>query len=146
MRRTQRGFGLIEVLVAVLVMAIGLLGIAALQATALRNSQSAMERSQAVIYTYGILDAMRANRAVAVAGGYDMTVAACDVPADPASLIEADHAHWVQSLKRNLGDDACGAIACDADSCSITVQWNDSRATGGDAAAETHSVTTQTWL
>ena len=53
---------MIEVLVAVLVMGIGLLGVAAMQATALRNNQSALERTQATIQTYSILDAMRANR------------------------------------------------------------------------------------
>ena len=49
---------LLEVLIAVLVLAIGLLGIAALQATALRNSQSSLERNQAVIASYTIADAM----------------------------------------------------------------------------------------
>ena len=58
----QVGVTLIEVLVAVLVMAIGLLGIAALQATALRNSQSSLERSQAVVHTYAILDARQPGR------------------------------------------------------------------------------------
>ena len=50
-RRSQAGAGLIEVLVAVLVMGVGLLGIAAMQATALRNHQSALERTQATIQT-----------------------------------------------------------------------------------------------
>ena len=45
----QQGMSLLEVLIAVLVLAIGLLGIAALQATALRNSQSSLERNQAVM-------------------------------------------------------------------------------------------------
>jgi type IV pilus assembly protein PilV len=57
----QRGVGMIEVLVAVLILAIGLLGVAALQATALRNSQSAMERSQGVVHAYAVFDSMRAS-------------------------------------------------------------------------------------
>ena len=61
---SQRGAGLLEVLIAVLVMGIGLLGIAALQATALRNAQSSMERSQAVVQAYAILDSMRLCRAL----------------------------------------------------------------------------------
>jgi type IV pilus assembly protein PilV len=64
--------GLIEVLVAVLVLGIGLLGVAAMQATALRNSQSSLERSQGVMHVYTILDAMRANPQAARAGGYNM--------------------------------------------------------------------------
>jgi len=65
----SRGVSLLEVLIAVLILAIGLLGVAALQASALRNSQSSLERSQAVIYTYTILDSMRSNTANAHAQG-----------------------------------------------------------------------------
>ena len=85
-RSAARGVGLIEVLIAVLVMAIGLLGIAAMQATALRNSQSSLERSQAVIQSYGILDAMRANLDVARAGTYNTADFVCDPPAAAGSL------------------------------------------------------------
>ena len=77
---SMRGVGLVEVLVAVLVLAIGLLGIAALQATTLRNSQSSIERTQAVVQTYTILDAMRANLNVARGGGYNMALT-CAPPA-----------------------------------------------------------------
>ena len=59
--RRQRGVGLIEVLVSLLVMAIGMLGLAALQSLAMRNSQSSLDRTQAVYQIYSILDAMRAN-------------------------------------------------------------------------------------
>src|SRR3546814_2402887 len=69
----MRGTTLSEVLIAVLVLGIGMLGIASLQATSLRNSQSSLERSQAVIATYAIIDAMRANRNDALAGAYNIT-------------------------------------------------------------------------
>src|SRR3546814_19832635 len=69
----MRGTTLSEVLIAVLVLGIGMLGIASLQATSLRNSQSSLERSQAVIATYAIIDAMRANRNDALAGAYHIT-------------------------------------------------------------------------
>ena len=55
------GFTLIEVLVAMLVLAVGLLGLAGLQATSLRNNQSAYNRSQATQLAYDIADRMRAN-------------------------------------------------------------------------------------
>ena len=61
--RAVAGVGLIEVLIAVVVLAFGLLGIAAMQITSLRSSQSALERSQAVAQSYAMFDAMRANRA-----------------------------------------------------------------------------------
>lgn len=128
---TQRGSSLLEVMIAVLIMGIGLLGIAAMQTTALRNNQSSLERSQAVIQAYSILEAMRANRQVAVNGGYDMALT-CAPPAG-ASLVNKDQQRWINDMQDNLtlGVGACGAISCPANSaCTITVQWDDSRATG----------------
>jgi type IV pilus assembly protein PilV len=57
----QSGFTLIEVLVAVVVLSIGLLGLAGLQAMGLRNSHSAYLRSQATLQAYDMMDRMRAN-------------------------------------------------------------------------------------
>lgn len=146
-RRRQAGMSLIEVMIAVLILAIGLLGIAALQATALRNSQSSMERSQAVIQTYTILDAMRANLASARAGNYNIarTCAAPVAPGVPADLLrDADHQAWLTDIQR-LGAGSCGTIACinlsatQAD-CAITVEWDDSRGAGGLAAQQLTTV------
>lgn len=151
--RSQSGAGLIEVLIAVLVMGIGMLGIAAMQATALRNSSSALERSQAVIQSYAILDAMRANRVNAVAGAYNQALN-CTVPAAaPASLAESDLQFWLQSMKDTLGNNAatCGQIGCNGSVngpiCTVIVQWDDSRAkdgrdTAGNAANTVTTVTT----
>ena len=61
-RRVQSGSSLFEVMIAVLVLSTGMLGVAAMQSTSLRNSQSAFQRSQAVVLTYAISDAMRANQ------------------------------------------------------------------------------------
>lgn len=121
---------MVEVLVSVLVLAIGLLGVAAMQATALRNSQSAMERSQGVVYTYAIFDAMRANQAAARAGAYQRTLSTA-IPGGGGSVANDDIAVWMQSLQRDLGPTAAGGIDCNADLCTITVQWDDSRGTGG---------------
>ena len=61
-RNSQRGTTLVETLVALLVLSIGLLGVAALQLTSLRNNRSAHLRSQAQVMAYDITDRMRANR------------------------------------------------------------------------------------
>ena len=58
----QRGFSLIEVLVALLVLAIGLLGLAALQTTGLKFGHQSYERTQAVLQAYDVIDRMRANK------------------------------------------------------------------------------------
>ncbi len=133
----QRGATLVEVMIAVFILAVGLLGVAALQASALRNSSSALERSQAVIQTYSILDAMRANNAggamVARTGGYNMAMNAA--PAGGNALAVADRNAWLASLLATLGPSARGSINCVASVCTITVRWDDSRATNANAAA-----------
>jgi type IV pilus assembly protein PilV len=55
------GFTLIEVLIAMLVLALGLVGLAGLQVTSLRNNLSAYNRSQATQLAYDLADRMRAN-------------------------------------------------------------------------------------
>ncbi|AWV06669.1 hypothetical protein C9I47_0948 [Lysobacter maris] len=143
-----RGAGLIEVLVAVLVMAIGLLGIAAMQATALRNSQSSAEQSMAVVYSYSIMDAMRANRDVATAGGYTMGMT-CAPPA-AGTLAQTDQREWLSAMQqpRSLGPSACGQIEMvDAGNqiVRITVRWDDRRAEE-QAAATPKTISTTTRL
>lgn len=144
-RSRQSGVGLIEVLVSVLILSIGLLGVAAMQATALRNSQGSFERTQAVIQTYSILDAMRANRAAALTGEYALGGGMiCAVPA-AGTLAQSDMNRWITSIKDSIGSGAavdtttCGQVVCNAAAqCTVTVRWDDSRATdaaGGVRAA-----------
>lgn len=62
MRRLQAGFGLVEVMVALVVLAVGMLGIASLYGTTLRSSNSAISRMQAVNLASDLADRIRANR------------------------------------------------------------------------------------
>lgn len=142
--RAQRGVGLIEVLVAVVVLAIGLLGVAALQANSLKSNQSASERSLAVILNYSIIDAMRANIEVARTGGYNYAPNAgeCNRPND-GSQADNDISQWLDTIEANLGAGACGEINCVAGTCDIEIEWNDSRGIAGDAA---HTVVSEVRL
>jgi type IV pilus assembly protein PilV len=147
--RRVAGVSMIEVLIAVVVLAYGLLGVAAMQMVALRNSQSAHERSQATVQTYAILDAMRANRNTAQIGGYNMALT-CNVPATNTANLAAGNLHdWMTSLKDTMGATACGGITCGSTDCVITVQWNDSRANAGNrlgGGSATEQVVTRTRL
>lgn len=133
----QQGTSLVEVMVSLLVLGAGILGVAGSQATALRNSQSSFARNHAAILTQSMFDAMRANAAVARAGGYDFnsTLTACAVPAAGATLADADRRTWVTNLRAALGDanTTCGRVACVAatSTCTVTVRWDDSRGSGG---------------
>lgn len=129
--KRQRGTSLIEVLIAVLVMAVGALGVAAMQVVSLRNSQSALERTQVAVATYSILDSMRANRTAATQGFYD-TDLTCTVPTTNDSLVGSDLSRWYTELQQGINTNACASIDCVGDVCTVVVQWNDERATGGD--------------
>ena len=138
-RRTQRGVTLLEVMISVLILGVGILGIAAMQTTALRNSQSSFERSQAVMHSYAIIDAMRANRVAALAGAYNMAMACAAPGLGGGTLAETDLNQWIVSMKTGMGGSAadtttCGSIACDTGNCTVVVQWDDSRATDGASA------------
>lgn len=140
-RHRQRGSSLLEVLIAVLVLSVGMLGMAALQAVTLKNTGSAAQRSAAVIQSYAMLDMMRANRDAARAGQYNQGWL-CETPTG-ASRINNDLALWIGQMQTSLGPSACGRIQCGANDCEIGVRWDDSRGTGG---SDEHAITTASRL
>ena len=138
--RAQSGVSLIEVLISVLVVSIGLLGAAAMQATAVRNNQGSYERTQVTLLTQSIFDAMRSNGAAAASGAYNLSSFTCTAPTG-SSLAVSDLSNWITALRAQINSTACGQINCDASrSCTVSIQWNDSRATGG-SSAQTISIT-----
>jgi len=78
-RSGARGFTLVEVLVTVVVISVGLLGIAALQTTSLRSNHESYLRTQATAFADDIIDRIRSNRddaaSYAVALGASLGVA-----------------------------------------------------------------------
>jgi type IV pilus assembly protein PilV len=76
-----RGITMLENLVAILVLSIGLLGLAGLQGTTMRNSTDATLRSVAVQQAMAMADRIRANPGDVVATNYDnITPANSDEP------------------------------------------------------------------
>ncbi|MBK8535773.1 MAG: type IV pilus modification protein PilV [Candidatus Competibacteraceae bacterium] len=130
----QKGFTLIEIMVAVVVLAIGLLGLAGLQATSLRFNDSAYQRSQATNLAYDMVDRMRANRQQAVvAGAYDGQALEnpppnCAVVALAGTLAAQDIQAWRNALACTLplGTGSITRVA-GGNVFTITVQWDDSR-------------------
>lgn len=103
----ESGFGLIEVLVSVLILAIGLLGLAGLQTQSLKFNNEAFFRSQATLLAMDLADRMRANRDVIekTPNAYQFpasqtvpsTYPQCDdSQCTPAQLAEYDFAEWKQ--------------------------------------------------
>lgn len=128
--RHMRGVGLLEVLISVLILGVGLLGIAAMQSLALRGGQGSLESSQAVMQTNAIIEAMRANRANAAS--YNLAGMQCTAPAG-GSLAQNDIREWIDSLQATIGggNTTCGQIiAAGGDVYRVIVQWDDQRAQG----------------
>jgi len=98
----DQAFTLIEVLVALLVLSIGLLGLAALQNTALQFNTDSYQRTQATLLAYDILDRMRANPSAVSAGNYDVAT-----PSDATSKISTYEGCKTSSC-------SCGTSSCSA--------------------------------
>lgn len=134
----QRGFSLLEVLITLIVLAIGLLGFALLQTMNLRYTQSANQRTQATNLAYDLLDQMRANRYQAAwyagssgasfAAG-SVTAGSCSRPTGAAAVTVAQSAaRWKCQVVQALGPGASAAITYSAfGDVSVTIAWGDQR-------------------
>ena len=124
----QQGVTLAESMIALLVLSIGLLGIASLQITAMSQNASSLNHSQAVWYAYNMSDRIRANISefanydgIDTSGSYsqDCMSAACT----NAQMLTADAADWA-SMTGNLPGGR-GIITSTADGLLVSVMWDD---------------------
>jgi len=143
-KSAQHGVGLIEVLIAVLVLSIGVLGLAGLQMRALADNGSSLNRSAATAASYSILEAMRLDRASALNGDYNRTAALGNVittnncPAVSTTLASFQLNNWCsRQLANFLGTVSTtkGMINCTATGvCEIRIEFDESRSAGGNVA------------
>ena len=122
----QEGFTLVEFLVALLIFAVGILGLTSLQVLVLRNDISAHQYAQAVQISYSMMDRLRSNRNSAMAGNYNLANAAAVPIGDGiAPLADDDLADWVAN-ELNLLPNANVVINCtQTGNCTVTVSWSD---------------------
>jgi type IV pilus assembly protein PilV len=150
-RGRAHGFSLIEVMVALVVISIGLLGIAKMQALAYASTSTAGLRSLAAIEAASLASAMRANRPYWAAGAApvpititgttisDATLAATaaaanyctpagTVPCNPATLAAYDLHRWAAALSALLPNPTA-TISCPTVvtpiTCTIQVNWSE---------------------
>ncbi len=133
--RRQRGATLIEILVSVLILSFGLLGMASLQTRALQGNQSSVQRSQAIMLTQFIMDAMRVDRESAKGGSYNTGYVCSPAGFSGVTLAQNNMRDWIGSARDTMGvatdTTTCGSITCD-DSyiCTVRLRWDDSKAGG----------------
>lgn len=156
--RSPRGFSLVEVLVALIVLSVGLLGIAKMEALALASNGVAGRRALAAIEAASLADSMHVNRTYwgSTASGADITFAGSQVtglPDSPAPTCEQtsgaacdaphlasyDLQQWANSLN-SLLPVATGSITCNTTTpveCLITISWNEQAVAINSAQAGT---------
>jgi len=117
--RRQGGFSMIELLVAVLVMGIGVLGITGLQMVSLQNNRGALLRSEAVMLAYDMMDRIRANpvgtpigsgsdyAGIAIGGGPPSSVNCNASECSSAQMVAFDQAVWKCALGSYVEDGTC---------------------------------------
>jgi len=165
----NRGFTMVEVLVSVVILAIGLLGLAGLQARNLQFNYSAYERSQATLLAYDIIDRMRANLGQAVAQNYrillnqappvdSQSCQAAGANCNAAALAAYDLSQWKCSLGRfgvngiaasgNCGNtqgalsQGDGSVTFNGNLVTVTITWIDDRSVTGPNSISTFTAST----
>lgn len=121
--RTQRqqGSTLIEVLVSILVVAFGLLGYAGLFLASSKKNNDATYRTVVTLMASDMVESMRANRAAALAGTYNIAIGSAP---QGAAQAQADLARWKGNLAKALpaGD---GSVSVDLQgNVTIQIQWD----------------------
>lgn len=160
--KKHSGFTLIEVLIATLVLAVGLLGLAGLQAASIKNNLSAYNRSQATQLAYDMADRMRANKnesldpntgSVLAASTY-LTMASTAATVQTgctttsgctrAQMAENDLFQWNAALTAALtgGTGTITAVAATR-VFTITINWDDNRDGAVNASDPNFSVSFQ---
>ena len=117
----QQGMTLIEVLVALLILTVGLLGAAAVQINALKYTDSSRMTSQASFIAYDMMDRIRAN------SGANYTVTP-PTSANPGNTRDQDLYDFTTSIVNFGGPTATGSITLNQRVYTITITWSDARA------------------
>lgn len=135
------GFTLIEVLVALVILSIGLLGVAGMQISSMTGNHNAFLRSQGLQYAYEALDMMRANRSAAISSTYteNYVIVAGDDPATElkTGVALADLQEWLRGIEGTSnpasglpGGQGAIAVVDNGDNTwdiTVTVSWTEGR-------------------
>lgn len=134
--RLARGFSLIEVLVSLLILSVGLLGFASLQAANVNLGNQAWTRSQATVLASDMIERLRGNPNTFINGHYDIAFGAnlgsvtdcTTIDCNPVELAEFDQQQWSVALSEQLPQ-GTGQISRDTSTnptqAVVAVRWFD---------------------
>jgi len=130
--RRTRGFSLVEIMVAVVVICIGLLGVARMQALALSNTTTARQRSLAAIEAASLASAMHSNRAYWANTPPTSVVVTPNTP-NPPAIVSSDAAMAATAIadlatfpalpQNCVGNAASGAVCTPANLAGFDLAW-----------------------
>lgn len=140
LNNNQHGFSMLEVLIAMVIVATALFGTAGMQVHAMRMNQSGQFRTQAIFLAADIAERMEANKAAAVAGNYAVAstnvigAAAADCAStvcNSAALASWDINQWETAIVSLALPQASWQIsqttAGNPSTYDITIRWTDRR-------------------
>lgn len=113
--KRQRGVSLLEVLISVVVLTVGLLGLAGLQAVSLKNNTSAYQRGLASMMAYDVIDRIRAD--LPNCANYAVGMAS-----DGAGDVK----NWKDGVKAALPGGSASIVLAGG-TITVAIQWDDNR-------------------
>jgi type IV pilus assembly protein PilV len=126
--RHRSGFSLIEVLVAIFVLSLGLIGMAALTGIAVRTNHGAHLRSQATNLGYDIMEQIRANRRNATQYAIAFGAAAPTTSTVSARDLQVWTTLLADALPGGQGQIVVAAVpGTNVFNVTVSVRWTDSR-------------------
>lgn len=153
LKNKQVGMTLIESLIALLVLAVGLLGLAGVQARMLAENRTSNQRAVAISLIDDMFNRMRNNRDAAYAGSYASDWSATAAVQDcisatctPAQLAQSDLNQWRSNISSSLpgGNAKIFTSSTDARQIGIAIAWsaNESSAASSSAYTAPFAITT----
>lgn len=135
MRKNNAGFTLIEVLIALVVLAIGLLGMSSLMMTSMQSNQSAYLRSQASLLAFDIAERMRANNDEATGTNNYVLLSTTTSVADPScptggcspsQQAQLDLHEWRMALTNSIPGSTATISRTNVNEYVVTIAWTES--------------------
>jgi len=130
-RHTNTGFSLLEVLIALLILAVGLLGMASLMLHSMKSNQSSYQRTQASLLAYDMAERLRLNPTIATSGGTNYVIASTASPGSavtcPSGTCTAaqssavDVYEWSKAIN---DQQLSGTVARNGNLYTINVSWD----------------------